>query len=58
MPQYAASGAPVSMTEQGRRGAELPKGRHTLAENGLDEAAIDRAFGDYLEHYGVVRERE
>jgi Sulfotransferase family len=33
------------------------KGRHQLAEYGLDDAAIDRAFGEYLEHYRVVRER-
>jgi Sulfotransferase family len=37
--------------------SRTPKGRHTLAEYGLDEAAIDRAFSDYLEHYGVERER-
>jgi Sulfotransferase family len=34
------------------------KGRHSLAEYGLDEAAIDHAFGDYLEYYAVSRERE
>ena len=34
-----------------------PKGRHTLADYGLDEAAIDAAFGDYMAHYGVARER-
>jgi hypothetical protein len=34
-----------------------PKGRRSLAEYGLDEAAIDHAFGDYLEYYRVSRER-
>ena len=34
-----------------------PKGHHTLASCGLDEAIIDRAFGDYMSHYGIVRER-
>ena len=33
-----------------------PKGHHTLAEYGLDEAAIDRAFGTYMEHYGIAKE--
>lgn len=34
-----------------------PKGRHTLDDYGLTEAAIDEAFGDYMTHYGVARER-
>ena len=38
--------------------SRTPKGRHSLAEYGLDEAAIDHAFGEYLEYYGVLRERE
>ena len=33
-----------------------PKGRHTLDEYGLDEAAIERVFGEYMTHYGIVRE--
>jgi hypothetical protein len=37
--------------------SRTPKGQHTLAQYGLDEAAIDRAFGDYMQYYGVARER-
>lgn len=35
-----------------------PKGKHTLAAYGLDEATIDQAFGDYMAHYGVAFERQ
>jgi hypothetical protein len=34
-----------------------PKGKHTLAQYGLDEEAIDRHFGGYLQHYRVALER-
>jgi Sulfotransferase family len=34
-----------------------PKGRHMLADCGLDEARVDDAFHDYMLHYGVARER-
>jgi hypothetical protein len=34
-----------------------PKGKHTLAQYGLDEAMIDRHFERYLQHYRVERER-
>ena len=34
-----------------------PKGQHTLAAYGLNDAAIDQAFGEYMQHYGIVRER-
>jgi hypothetical protein len=34
-----------------------PKGQHAPAAYGLDHAAIDKAFGDYLEHYAVELER-
>jgi hypothetical protein len=34
-----------------------PKGRHTLADCGLDEAKVEHAFGEYMTHYGVTRER-
>jgi hypothetical protein len=37
--------------------SRTPKGHHTLAEYGLDEHAIDAAFGDYMAYYGVARER-
>jgi hypothetical protein len=37
--------------------SHTPKGKHALADYGLDEAAIDAAFGDYMSHYGVARER-
>jgi Sulfotransferase family len=56
----------ISLTGEARRAMQAwladpasrtSKGRHALAEYGLDEAAIDRAFGDYLEHYGIARER-
>jgi Sulfotransferase family len=61
---YARFG--MSLSDEARRAmlawladpaSRTPKGRHELAEYGLDEAAIDRAFGEYLEHYGIVRER-
>jgi hypothetical protein len=34
-----------------------PRGRHALSDYGLDEAAIDQAFGPYMTHYAVARER-
>jgi hypothetical protein len=34
-----------------------PLGRHSLAACGLDVATIDGAFGEYMAHYGVARER-
>ena len=34
-----------------------PKGRHVLSEYGLDDTMIDNAFGAYMDHYGVARER-
>jgi len=34
-----------------------PKGRHALADCGLDAAKVDLAFGDYMAHYAVARER-
>ncbi len=34
-----------------------PKGHHMLAQYGLDEAAIDEAFGDYMRAYGIRPER-
>lgn len=34
-----------------------PKGRHTLDQYGLDEAMIDRVFGDYMKTYGIKPER-
>ena len=37
--------------------SRTPKGKHALADYGLDEPAIDRAFDAYMEHYGVQRER-
>lgn len=37
--------------------SHAPKGKHALADYGLDAAAIDTAFGDYMAHYGVARER-
>jgi hypothetical protein len=30
---------------------------YSLADYGLDEAAIEAAFGPYLDHYGVAREK-
>lgn len=30
---------------------------YTLAEFGLDEAQIDRAFGRYMDHFGIKREK-
>jgi hypothetical protein len=30
---------------------------YSLADYGLDEAAIEAAFGRYLDHYGVAREK-
>ena len=56
----------IELRSEARRAMQLwlddpanrsPKGRHTLAACGLDETAIDRAFGDYMAHYGVARER-
>lgn len=33
------------------------KAKFTLAQFGLDESAIDQAFGHYMDHYGIARER-
>jgi hypothetical protein len=40
------------------RHAHGPKHRYTLADFGLTEADIEETFGDYLDEYGVVRERD
>jgi len=40
------------------RHAHGPKHRYTLADFGLTEADIEAAFGDYLDEYGVERERD
>jgi hypothetical protein len=37
--------------------SRMPKGHRTLADCGLDESMIDAAFGDYMAHYQVTRER-
>jgi hypothetical protein len=37
--------------------SHAPKGRHALNDYGLDEKAIDDAFGDYMAYYGIARER-
>ena len=34
-----------------------PKGRHVLSDYGLDDSMIDNAFGAYMDHYGIARER-
>jgi hypothetical protein len=37
--------------------SRTPKGHHSLADCGLDHSTIDQAFGRYLDHYGIERER-
>jgi hypothetical protein len=37
--------------------SRTPKGRHALRDYGLDEKAVDDAYGDYMAYYGIVRER-
>jgi hypothetical protein len=61
---YRQFGLALSATARGAMEAWLTdpasrtqKGRHALAEYGLDEDAIEQAFGHYLDYYGVVRER-
>jgi hypothetical protein len=39
------------------RHAHGPKHSYTLADAGLTEADIEEVFGDYLDEYGVTRER-
>jgi hypothetical protein len=34
-----------------------PARAYSLADYGLDEAAIEAAFGPYLDRYGVAREK-
>jgi Sulfotransferase family len=61
---YAHFGLPL--TDQAREAMQrwlddpasrTPRGQHTLAGCGLDESMIDAAFGDYMAHYQVIRER-
>ena len=40
------------------RHAHGPKHSYTLADFGLTEADIEETFGDYLDEYGVARERD
>lgn len=40
------------------RHAHGPKHSYTLADFGLTEADIEEVFGDYLDEYGVARERD
>ena len=39
-----------------RHGKE-PKRQYTLAEFGMDEAAIEARFGRYIDHFGIRREK-
>jgi len=34
-----------------------PARRYSLADYGLDEAMIEETFGDYIDHYGIAREK-
>ena len=41
---------------------DKPKGKHgahayTLEEYGLDAATVDAVYSDYVDHYGIARER-
>lgn len=37
--------------------ASAPKRAYTLADYGLDEAAIEAAFGGYIDRFGITREK-
>jgi hypothetical protein len=63
---YDAFGLTLSAEARGRmeafsktnRHAHGPKHKYTLADFGLTEADIEETFGDYLDEYGVERERD
>jgi hypothetical protein len=61
---YAYFGMPLTSEARGAMerwladpASHTPKGRHVLQHYGLDEKAIDDAFGDYMAYYGIKRER-